>query len=276
MADEKNPLDFEEPTDGGMVAAGPEETEDTVEEEVIEESNDPEEKATLPLDVIEEAIGYGLTSVEIEELGSEENIAKVLAILDRQIDTKPATQESSDSVFGDDDEDPFADPDANAGVNNSEVAELRKQVESLRAAMQGQKERPDADKLFGLLDDDYEDLFGEVEGDRTKTQDRNRDKVLQELETMRAGYKARKRAVPSNRRLFKQAVRSVFGDHESKVVKKKFTESAKKRQSQFLNRVNARDNRKASGDGRIDAIDSVKKFLAERGYTDLNSVETFE
>jgi len=276
MADEKNPLDFEEPTDGGMVAAGPEETEDTVEEEVIEESNDPEEKATLPLDVIEEAIGYGLTSVEIEELGSEENIAKVLAILDRQIDTKPATQESSDSVFGDDDEDPFADPDANAGVNNSEVAELRKQVESLRAAMQGQKERPDADKLFGLLDDDYEDLFGEVEGDRTKTQDRNRDKVLQELETMRAGYKARKRAVPSNRRLFKQAVRSVFGDHESKVVKKKFTESAKKRQSLFLNRVNARDNRKASGDGRIDAIDSVKKFLAERGYTDLNSVETFE
>lgn len=277
MADEKNPLDFEEPTDGGMVAASSEETEDIVEEEeVVEESNDPEEKATLPLDVIEEAIGYGLTSVEIEELGSEENIAKVLAILDRQIDTKPATQESSDSVFGDDDEDPFADPDANAGADNSEVAELRKQVESLRVAMQGQKERPDADKLFGLLDDDYEDLFGEVEGDRTKTQDRNRDKVLQELETMRAGYKARKRAIPSNRRLFKQAVRSVFGDHESKVVKKKFTESAKKRQSQFLNRVNARDNRKASGDGRTDAIDSVKKFLAERGYTDLNSVETFE
>lgn len=280
MADEKNPLDFEEPTDGGMVAAGPEEIEDVVEEEeeVVEEeeSNDPEEKATLPLDVIEEAIGYGLTSTEIEELGSEENIAKVLAILDRQIDTKPATQESSDSVFGDDDEDPFADPDANAGADNSEVAELRKQVESLKAAVQGQKERPDADKLFGLLGDDYEELFGEVDGDRTKTQDRNRDKVLQELETMRAGYKARKRAIPSNRRLFKQAVRSVFGDHESKVVKKKFTESAKKRQSQFLNRVNARDNRKAGGDGRSEAIDSVKRFLSERGYTDLNSVETFE
>jgi len=276
MADEKNPLDFEEPTDGGMVAAGPEETEDIVEEEeVVEEPSDPEEKETLPLDVIEEAIGYGLSSKEIEELGSEENIAKVLAILDRQMEAEPATQESSDSVFGDDD-DPFADPDANAGADNSEVAELRKQVESLRAAVQGQKEQPDADKLFGLLGDDYEELFGEVDGDRTKTQDRNRDKVLQELETMRAGYKARKRATPSNRRLFKQAVRSVFGDHESKVVKKKFTESAKKRQSQFLNRVNARDNRKASGDGRTEAIDSVKRFLAERGYTDLNSVETFE
>ena len=276
MADEKNPLDFEEPADGGMVAASSEETENIAEdEEVVEESNESEEKETLPLDVIEEAIGYGLTSSEIEALGSEENIAKVLAILDRQIEAAPAAQESSDSVFGDDD-DPFADPDANAGIDNSEVAELRKQVESLKAVVHGQKDRPDADKLFGLLDDDYEDLFGEVEGDRTKTQDRNRDKVLQELETMRAGYKARKRAVPSNRRLFKQAVRSVFGDHESKVVKKKFTESAKKRQTQFLNRVNARDNRKASGNGRTDAIDSVKKFLAERGYTDLNSVETFE
>jgi len=276
MAEEKNPLDFEEPTDGGMVAADSEETEDIDEtEEVIEESNDTEEKETLSLDVIEEAIGYGLTSSEIEALGSEENIAKVLAILDRKIEAAPAVKESSDSVY-DDDDDPFADPDVDAGVNNSELAELRKQVESLKAAVEGQKDQPDVSKLFGLLDDDYEDIFGEVDGDRTKTQDRNREKVLQELETMRAGYKARKRAIPSNRRLFKQAVRSVFGDHESKVVKKKFTESAKKRQSQFLNRVDARSNRKPSGDGRTEAIDSVKKFLSERGYTDLNSVETFE
>tara|TARA_R100001443_G_scaffold115926_1_gene134892 strand:+ start:549 stop:1436 length:888 start_codon:yes stop_codon:yes gene_type:complete len=295
MAEENNEmLNFQEPSDGGSIpetiedVAEVEEVEDVEEEEASSEeaeevqteeaepeiiSETPNEAASLPLDVIEEAIGYGLTSSEIEELGSEENIAAVLQILDRQIDNT-ATDEPSDSVYGDD-EDPFVDSDENPGVNNSEVAELRKQIRELQSAVKGENSNPMSEKLFSLLDNDYNDLFGEVGGDQTKTQKRNRGKVLQELDTMKAGYKARKRAIPSDRRLFKQAVRSVFGDHESKVVKKKFADSAKKRKSQFIQRVNSRDARRPQ-DGRNSAIDSVKKFLADRGYSDLESVETFD
>lgn len=290
MAEEKNKMDFDEPTDGGMIPAEMEDDVDTTEDsdsdeveetlEVGEEEDSNEEvvasdggEAKLPLDVIEEAIGYGLTSREIESLGSEENIAAVLAILDRQIDS--TGNRASDSVFGDDDDDPFAEPDENTGGSNSEVAELRKQVEALRRSLESRPDDSNSDKLFGLLADDYDELFGGVGDDLTKTQKRNRGKVLQELDTLKAGYRARKRAIPSDRRLFKQAVRSVFGDHESKVVKKKFSESAKKRKSQFINRVNARDARRPK-DGRTSAVDSVKKFLADRGYTDLESVETFE
>ena len=177
------------------------------------------------------------------------------------------------NVFSDDD-DPFADPDENSGAN-SEVAELRKQIELMKRELSSHSNDSNSEKLFGLLDDDYGELFGEVGDDLTKTQERNRNKVLQELDTLKAGYKARKRAIPSDRRLFKQAVRSVFGDFESKVVKKKFSESAKKRKSQFISRVNSRDTRRPK-DGRVSAIDSVKKFLADRGYSDLNTVETFE
>lgn len=290
MADEKNSLDFDEPTDGGMIPSSrkdeTDEVEDPFDDEVEEEVEVDEEEesddsevtsdrkgaSNLPLDVIEEAIGYGLTSREIESLGSEENIAAVLAILDRQMETAGTKQ--SDSVFGDDD-DPFAEPDDNSGGSNSEVADLRKQIEELRSALDAKRDDSTSDKLFGLLDSDYDELFGSVGDDLTKTQERNRSKVLQELDTLKAGYKARKRAIPSDRRLFKQAVRSVFGDFESKVVKKKFSESAKKRKSQFINRVNSRDARRPK-DGRNSAIDSVKKFLADRGYTDLETVETFE
>lgn len=278
MADEKDEFaGFEEPE---MEDTKPEEEVEEVEEaevdddqpEVVDESNESNGAAMLPLDVIEEAIGYGLTAEEIERLGSEENIASVLAIMDRQIETSANTT-NGDDVFSDED-DPFADPDDDSGAN-SEIADLRKQVESLKRSMKNERSRPNMDKLFGLLDDDYEDLFGEVGGDQTKTQDRNRDKVMQELETMKAGYKARKRAIPSDRRLFKQAVRSIFGDHETKVVKKKFSESANKRKSQFISRANARDSRRPNN-GRETAVDSVKKFLADRGYSDLESVETFE
>ena len=280
MADEKNPMDFEEPTDGGMMPADSEvvdeieeEEEEAVEEDGEEvEADDPEVVANLPLDVIEEAVGYGLKSEEIQALGSEENIAAVLAILDRQMDTVKA--DASDSAFNDED-DPFAEPDENTGGSNSEVAELRKQIESMRRALENKVDDSSSEKLFGILPDGYDDLFGGVGDDLTKTQQRNRSKVLQELDTVKAGYKARKRAIPSDRRLFKQAVRSVFGEHETKVVKKKFSESAKKRKSQFINRVNARDTGRPK-DGRSSAVDSVKKFLADRGYTDLESVETFE
>lgn len=289
MSEKKSSLDFDEPTDGGMLPLDSEEV-DEVEEVEEEEQEEQEESvvddvddddevaddkgttASLPLDVIEEAIGYGLTSREIESLGSEENIAAVLAILDRQIDS--ANTKQSDSVF-DEDDDPFAEPDENSGGSNSEVAELRKQIAELRRSLENKSSDASSDKLFGLLDDDYTELFGEVGDDLTKTQTRNRNKVLQELDTLKAGYKARKRAIPSDRRLFKQAVRSVFGDFESKVVKKKFSESAKKRKSQFISRVNSRDARRPK-DGRSSAVDSVKKFLADRGYTDLESVETFE
>jgi hypothetical protein len=287
MASEKNSLDFDEPTDGGMIPSSTDnynEIEDVDDEEVEEENEVGEEEETdvepndgkvasnLPIDVIEEAVGYGLTAQDIERLGSEDNIAAVLAILDRQIDS--AKPKRSDSVFGDDDDDPFADPDENPGAN-SEVAELRKQIEEMRRELTSRRDDSTSEKLFGLLEDDYSELFGAVGDDLTKTHERNRNKVLQDLDTLKAGYKARKRAIPSDRRLFKQAVRSVFGDHESKVVKKKFSESAKKRKSQFINRVNSRDARRPK-DGRVSAIDSVKKFLADRGYSDLDTVETFE
>jgi hypothetical protein len=283
MAEENNQFDFDEPTDGGMLPSSvgkEDEIEDVDDEEIEEEGGEEEESvesnggkvnSKLSLDVIEEAIGYGLTSQEIESLGSEDNIAAVLAILDRQIDSANSSRRDSDN--GDDD-DPFADPEENTGVN-SEVAELRKQIESMRRELDSRGSNSNSEKLFGLLDDDYNELFGGVGDDLTKTQERNRNKVLQELDTLKAGYKARKRAIPSDRRLFKQAVRSVFGDYESKVVKKKFSESAKKRKSQFINRVNSRDARRPK-DGRVSAIDSVKKFLADRGYSDLDTVETFE
>ena len=102
----------------------PDEIEEVEEvEEVIEEQPDDEATvvAQLPLDVIEEAVGYGLTSKEIEQLGSEDNIAAVLQIIDRRHDD--TTEEvQSEATVGDDPDDPFADPEENTGVN-SEVAE---------------------------------------------------------------------------------------------------------------------------------------------------------
>ena len=260
MTEEENEfIGFEEPETAKSDPDTKEEETEEVEETEETESDDTRAVAGLPLDVIEEAIGYGLLSSDIERLGSEENIANVLAILDRQID-----------------DDPFADPDENTGSQNSEVAELRKQVQALQASIEGKSVGEGSDRLFGLLGSDYDDLFGEVGEETTSTQNRNKGKVLQELETLKAGYKARKRAIPSDRRLFKKAVSSVFGGHESKVVKKKFSDSANKRKSQFISRVNSKDNSRRPQNTRESAIDSVKKFLSDRGYTDLESVETFE
>jgi len=277
MAEDKekqDELDFAEPVDGGMIAQSHEETEDVPDEveEVVAEDT-PEPAAGLPLDVIEEAIGYGLTSKEIEELGSEENIAAVLQILDRT-QTETVSEVSSETA-DDDFDDPFADPDDDAGVD-SEIADLRKQVKNLTKLVKTKKpETPNMEKLFDMLDNDYTELFGEDVEEMSKTQERNREKAYEEYEIMKAGYAAKKRRVPSERRLFKQAVQSVFGNFESKVARKQFSETANKRKSQFISRVNSRDNKKPK-DSRSNAIDSVKQFLIDRGYNDLSSTENFD
>ena len=277
MAEDKekqDELDFAEPVDGGMIAQPHEDTEDVPDEveEVVAEDT-PEPAAGLPLDVIEEAIGYGLTSKEIEELGSEENIAAVLQILDRT-QTETVSEVSSETA-DDDFDDPFADPDDDTGVN-SEIADLRKQVKNLTKLVNSKKpDTPNMEKLFDMLDNDYTELFGEDVEQMSRTQERNREKAYEEYEIMKAGYAAKKRRVPSERRLFKQAVQSVFGNFESKVARKQFSETANKRKSQFISRVNSRDNKKPK-DSRSTAIDSVKQFLIDRGYNDLSSTENFD
>ena len=280
MEEEKNDqLFFDDPEDGGIepIEIPSEEEMNDEDAEIVEAPETVGESEPLPVDVIEEAVGYGLTSSDIEKLGTEENIAAVLEILDRQ--EKPIPSDSGSSLEADDEDDfdPFGEGDESEPEGDSkQMAELKSQVERLtRMVTQQQANTEDQTKLFDQFSSEYSDLFGDDAAELTQTQQRNRDKVVTEMETIKAGYKAKRRKVPANRRLMKQAVNSVFGDHETKVQRKKFSESVQKRQGQFISRVNARDNRGLK-DSRGTAIDSVKQFLADKGYTDLSSTETFD
>ena len=280
MEEEKNDqLFFDDPEDGGIepIEIPSEEEMNDEDAEIVEAPETVGESEPLPVDVIEEAVGYGLTSSDIEKLGTEENIAAVLEILDRQ--EKPIPSDSGSSLEADDEDDfdPFGEGGESEPEGDSkQMAELKSQVERLtRMVTQQKANTEDQTKLFDQFSSEYSDLFGDDAAELTQTQQRNRDKVVTEMETIKAGYKAKRRKVPANRRLMKQAVNSVFGDHETKVQRKKFSESVKKRQGQFISRVNARDNRGLK-DSRGTAIDSVKQFLADKGYTDLSSTETFD
>lgn len=287
MEEEKKELSdqlrFDEPEDGGLDPIDiPDEEDmhysDEEENETGIEENVPEPTAgNIPIDVIEEAVGYGLTTADIKKLGTEENISAVLSILDRQ---EGASSIGSSTALGDeedDDFDPFDDGSSQSdSVDNEEMAALRSKVEQLTKMVTSRKaDITTKEKLFDNLASEYDDLFGEVGGDMSDTHRRNRERIVTEMDTIRAGYKARKRHMPSDRRLLKQAIGSVYGDHETTVQRKKFSDSVKKRQGQFISRVNARDNRGLK-DSRNSAIDSVKAFLADKGYADFSSTENFD
>lgn len=278
MAEENfDQLMFDEPEDGGLEPTDLSvESEEEAEEEIQPVEEIAEEPVNaLPVDVIEEAVGYGLTSKDIERLGSEENIAAVLEILDRQ-ETSPSSDSSTLGSDDEDDFDPFDDGETESNDESKAVLELKSQVERLTRMMSDQKTKEsDSEQLFDTLSSEYSDLFGDDADEASKGQQRNRDRVVTEMETIRAGYKAKGRKIPAQRRLMKQAINSIFGDHETKVQRKKFSDSVQKRQGQFISRVNARDNRKPKG-SREEAIDSVKAFLVDKGYSDLSSTETFD
>ena len=281
-------FDFDEPDDGGMIpvthdqkikAEKPSDDDaffdDEDEEEESKEEKDEEnteivaETGEFSLDLVEEAFSKGLTSKDLKELGSEENIIAVLEVLDRRNSAVGSSKQADDS-----DDDMFADlDDENSEVENPDLHALKKRIEQLETSLTEEKSAK-ASSTFDDLPEEYEDLFGTPDG-QSRLQKHNRRKVVDEIDAIRAGYKAKSKSVPSTKRLVKRAIKSLFEDFDSKVERKKFSNSVKKRESQFLGRANARDTRSPM-DGRQSAIANVKSYLNDLGISDLGTVENFE
>ena len=158
-------LKFDEPEDGGLTPIDIPDEEEMHESGEEEIENEEEENAleptavNIPIDVIEEAVGYGLTTEDIEKLGTEENISAVLSILDRQDGISNSI--GSPAALGnedDDDFDPFGEETAQThAVENEEMAALRSQVDQLTKMVTSQKANiASKEKLFDNLSSEYD------------------------------------------------------------------------------------------------------------------------
>jgi len=89
-------------------------------------------------------------------------------------------------------------------------------------------------------------------------------KALEEsVQTIRAGYAARHKRIPSDGELMKMALNASFGDKTSEIARNKFTDKMSSRQSQIMSRPGTRTT--SNGNPRMRAAQGVAEWFKSRG-----------
>lgn len=214
----------------------------------------------------------GITEDEAKELGTPASLARVCDAIESRaksddggtVEThhKPRTPAKPERLQL------KLDPD----VIGAETAEIVKQidehyaaqVEALNAELAAMREQQTAsveasrkERINGYFDSlgkDFDHIVG-------AEHPRNRSKVLDKMDVLRAGYEATGRKAPQEKELFQEAFQSEFGDRQAAVARKKINEQLKKRQSQITARP---DQRTAQMTPEQRAVAAVAQAMREK------------
>ena len=231
-----------------------------------------------------------MSEEDLANMGSPEQMEYVLNLVENKVkevqevsrsesaDSGDAADEdqSSNDVSWIDEIDPeeAVDSDSARAVKamKAKIDQLSTTIESMNKVAEQVK----TTSHFSELDSEWEEVFG-TPSDATTEQKGNRQSVLEEVETLKDGYRSRKKRMPSDKDLFDRAVNGVFGEKAKDFARQELNERLKKRESQFISRAS---NTNSSGDmlsGREQALKNVSSKMRELGLDVLEqSSEIFE
>jgi len=136
------------------------------------------------------------------------------------------------------------------GTMTAKVNDLEKKL-AARVAAKPTEAKPTTDLFAGR-----EEIFGSDEPSPTESS--NRQRVQDQMEILRSGYKATKKKMPSDSDLFDKALRSEFPDAAINEERNSFTKKIQSRERQIISRPSARTGESAS------ARDRAKKAVEAR------------
>ena len=149
------------------------------------------------------------------------------------------------------------------------VGQLQEQVRVLTDFLTQQETQKFENDFYGWvsgLGAEYESVLGKGRGrdlDRSSDAFEKRMSVLEQMDTLAAGYTAKGKRPPAPDQLFKQAVSVVFSDQQTTIAEKKLSSAVEKRRSQFVARPTQRTS-KAALTPEDEARGWVRQFLAEK------------
>ncbi len=218
VVEEREPFDIQDPTE-------------VVRDEVADEhSSDPEP-------VAEDATPDSDEHPVVEEAAEE-----------------PATKSEEEVTIGKADD--FLDSELASAVEKilgtmtAKVNDLEKKL-AAKVAAAPTEAKPTTDLFSGR-----EEIFGSDEPSPTEAS--NRQRVKDQMEILRSGYKATKKKIPSDSDLFDKALRSEFPDAAINEERNSFTTKVQARERQIISRPSARTGESAS------ARDRAKKAVEAR------------
>lgn len=270
----KDPWDFEDPEVMDVPAVRPDE---------FESDTDVSEEG-LPDEILQRAKDAGLMDDDLANMGSPEQVEFVLGLLETKV--QQVTEEAKDSASksGDAaDEDQSSndvswideiDPDDAVDSDTARAMKVMKsKIDELTGTLESMNKKTEEVKTnsyFTDLEPEWDEVFGS-KSSSTSEQEANRRSVLEEVETLKDGYRSRKKRLPSDKDLFDRAVNGVFGEKAKDFARQELNERLQKRESQFLSRAS---NSNATGDmlsGRQQALKNVSSKMRELGLDVVDS-----
>ncbi len=265
----------EETAEHPMEIVDPYETEDVAEE--VPEATDPEPETpedSGPAWSSQDEELLRASDIDVEALSSIQDKALVESIVKAvgQTHSEPESTEEPKSSFEIELNENFFDPDVVNQFKNmkshydAQIAELRNQLQSMNQVSE-------SSKAFNMFDElNNPDIFGSGNVQPNSKEGRNRQKVLDEMDALKAGYEAKNRKVPSDETLLPKAMNLVFGEELASTVRKDFARKVEGRHDSRIARPNTRvskpNNRVA------EATRNVAAMMRDRGMS--NNTETFD
>ena len=239
-----------------------------------DEDSDEDDKNLEAL--TERATAVGLDEEDIKKLGSVEALERTILILEARQKTEAEevkeVQEEPEDTKTD-----FADvPDELRPALEQITKAYEERIKALESQLgqyneyvgnQAEKAyKSEFDGFVGNLGSDYESLFGTGSTENLRngsTELSNRVQVLEEMNTLAAGYEATGREVPDEQSLFNKALSSVFGDELMSIKQASRESQIAERRSKFVGRPSQRHGKQKSPEAA--AIASVRQYMEEAG-----------
>ena len=235
-------------------------------------------------ELVQRAKDAGLDDEDLSNMGSSEQMEFVLGLLENKVqqvqeEAKNTTSESGDAADEDQSSNDVSwiddiDPDEAVDTDTARAMKaMKSKIDELTSTLESMNKKTEEVKTnsyFTDLEPEWDEVFGS-KSSSTSEQEANRQSVLEEVETLKDGYRSRKKRLPSDKDLFDRAVNGVFGEKAKDFARQELNERLQKRESQFLSRAS---NSNATGDmlsGRQQALKNVSSKMRELGLDVVDS-----
>jgi hypothetical protein len=271
-------LDFDDPEDDIQQEA----LEDYIEEQNSDGEEEFYEEDPEVEDLMQAALDVGLEPDDIDQLGSMEAIQNYIDIAQRQMDEVEADEEEERPDFSLDYELPEGTPDEVKVAVEGLVGKLEEKLanfervfgdfENMQESAQIEQTEAQFDQMIEEVGDGFSGLFGSGPTEELSDDSQfleNRVLLIEEMNTLAAGYEAQGREVPSEDVLMQKALASAFTQDRDEIQAAQMRAAINSRRDAFTASPTQRRGRAMSPEAA--AKQSVRSYMEQSGL--LNGID---
>jgi hypothetical protein len=222
---------------------------------LTESSDNQETVEREPFDIRDPSEDRVVDDVHSTDDQVEEEVESEAETEEVEAKDEPKAKEEPKFELGDIDQ--YLDTDLAKAVS-SMIGQLKGQIDELKKSSVKPERAPAVSEFFA----NHSEIFGSDAP--SPAQKKNRESIREQMDILKAGYKAAGKKAPDVQSLFEKALRSEFPDAAASNDRKQVVSKVQNRERKMILRPTSRHAE--SSDARSRATEAVAKRMRELGY----------